>query len=85
MAEWWNGGVVEYKYLNTILRIKEKGLGKFLDYFYKRAPWTFPKFLSKVFGGVGTFFQKGPDPPEASIILLREQVTLVAYSKRVSH
>jgi hypothetical protein len=21
--------------------------------------------LSKVFGGVGTFFQKGPDPPEA--------------------
>jgi hypothetical protein len=27
------------------------------------------KRLSKVFGGVGTFFQKGPDPPGAKVAI----------------
>ncbi len=31
--------------------------------------------LSKVFGGVGTFFQKGPDPPEAKVHTVYEDST----------
>jgi hypothetical protein len=31
-------------------------------------PVFFKNGKSEVFGGIGTFFQKGPDPPEAKVM-----------------